>query len=180
MKNIVLSCLMIAASAFTVCGQEAKLLKVQRNGLSLVINPVNGIFKINHALNQRVWTSMPYHKVAFKKVEVVGENQLRMFLHDSTSNNEFSSLITLESDSSISFLLDMPEKAGKIDQLIFPPAISTNYEDGALVFCYRSGGINLKQSDTSFPVKRMMVYDNIGLDMPWIGVYDAIKGDGMM
>jgi hypothetical protein len=26
----------------------------------------------------------------------------------------------------------------------------------------------------------MMVYDNIGLDMPWMGVYDEQKGDGMM
>jgi len=180
MKNIAVSYLLIVAFAFTVCGQEAKLIKIQRKGLSLEVNSVNGKFKINHALNQRVWTSMPYRKVAFKKAEIVGENQLRMFLHDSTSNHEFSSVITLETDSSISFLLDMQEKSGKIDQLIFPPAITTNYEDGTLVFCYRSGGVNLKQTDASFPVKRMMVYDNIGLDMPWIGVYDAIKGDGMM
>jgi hypothetical protein len=26
----------------------------------------------------------------------------------------------------------------------------------------------------------MMIYDNIGLDMPWVGVYDGEKGDGMM
>jgi hypothetical protein len=26
----------------------------------------------------------------------------------------------------------------------------------------------------------MMVYDNIGLDMPWVGVFDKEKGDGMM
>jgi hypothetical protein len=26
----------------------------------------------------------------------------------------------------------------------------------------------------------MMVYDNIGLDMPWMGVYDEQRGDGMM
>ncbi|MFC3562640.1 glycoside hydrolase [Pedobacter jamesrossensis] len=103
-----------------------------------------------------------------------------MSLLDSSSGINFSSLVTLETDSSLSFVISTSQKSIAIDQLSFPQAMKTNYEKGFLVFNYRSGGVQIAQNDVSYPVKRMMVYDNIGLDMPWVGVYDAVKGDGMM
>ncbi len=160
--------------------QTNQILKIAIDNLSLTLNKTTGNFNIIDAKTDRIWQSMSYKKIGFLRAEIINKTQLQMFMHDSTSNMNFASLVSLDSDSTVSFLMDTPQKDAFIDQMVFPPAITTDFKNGALVFSYRSGGINLPQDDLSYPVKRMMIYDNIGLDMPWIGVYDGEKGDGMM
>jgi hypothetical protein len=162
-----------------VIAQSSRPLKLENRQLVFKLNDA-GDFKIEDKKNKREWFSLPYVKVSFLGAELIGKDKIQMSLHDSTSRINFTGIVSLDSDSTISFLVNTSQKAGKIDRLIFPQPIATNYKEGSLVFCYRSGGVNISQKDLSFPAKRMMVYDNIGLDMPWIGVYDSVKGDGMM
>ena len=165
---------------FKVSGQTPPTLKISNQQLTFKIDQVNGNFSIGDKKSKREWTSLPYKKVKFLSAEKIGEQQIKMSLFDSISGINFSSMITLATDSSLSFVLNTSQKGIKIDQLSFPQGIKTNYERGFLVFNYRSGGVQIAQNETNYPTKRMMVYDNIGLDMPWVGVYDAAKGDGMM
>lgn len=160
--------------------QTDKNLKISNARLSLTLNSTNGSFNILDAKTSRKWESKPYLKVGFLRATIISSTQLQMLMYDSTSNMNFISLVSLDTDSTISFLMDTPQKNVFIDQMVFPPTITTNFKKGSIVFSYRSGGINLPQTDLAFPAKRMMVYDNIGLDMPWMGVYDAEKGDGLM
>jgi hypothetical protein len=171
----------LMTSLFVVKGQVSpKIVKVFNSKLSFEVNNSNGMFNVSVNNSKRVWTSLPYNKVKFLNAEIISPMQIEMSLMDSISGINFSSLITLDSDSSLSFLLTTKQKNVSIDQLGFPQAMKTNYTNGFLVFCYRSGGVQISQNDTNYPTKRMMVYDNIGLDMPWVGVYDSVKGDGML
>lgn len=182
MKSLFFSTLFAFTSILNGFAQTQTIqdLKISNDNLSLTLNSANGSFRIIDAKTNRTWQSVPYTKVGFLRANVTGKTQLQMFMHDSTSNMNFISLVSLDSDSTISFLMDTPQKDAFISQMVFPPAITTDFKNGSLVFSYRSGGINLPQTDLAFPAKRMMIYDNIGLDMPWVGVYDGEKGDGMM
>lgn len=180
MKYLFYTVLILITGAFQTKGQTNDSLHISNKNLSFTLHPVSGLFSIHDNKSDRDWSAISYKKVAFIKAEIVNQTQLRMLMHDSTSNINFSSLVSLDSDNSISFIIDTPQKDRAIDQLSFPPVIRTNYKEGSLVFCYRSGGVNLPQTEIDYPAKRMMVYDNIGLDMPWIGVYDGERGDGMM
>ncbi len=180
MQRVILSLFFLVVVVATSIGQEPHGHKISNAFLSFELNPANGQFRIQHNKTGRQWVSAPYKNIAFNGAEILGHRQIKMSLYDSSSRIHFSGLVNIESDSSISFMVDTPEKEGRIDQLSFPPPITTNYDNGSLIFCYRSGGLLLSQRDTSYPAKRMMVYDNIGLDMPWIGVFDGKRGDGMM
>lgn len=160
--------------------QNTAEIQITNGLLSFHLNSNKGNFTIIDKKCNREWTSAPYKKIAFINAETIQPTQLKMSMYDSTCRMNFSGLVTLTTDSSISFLIDATDKAAEIDQLSFPPVITTSYTKGSLIFCYRSGGLMLAQNDTAYPVRRMMVYDNIGLDMPWIGVFDELKGDGMM
>lgn len=171
---------LMTAGAMMSNGQEGSKLIISRPLLSLELNTANGAFLVKDSKSGREWASAPYKKIAFIGAERSSERAIKMAMYDSSSRMYFSGVVTLENDSSISFTIDTREKDSRIDQLAFPPTITTNYSEGYLAFCYRSGGLLLAQHDTSYPAKRMMVYDNIGLDMPWVGVFDNKKGDGMM
>ncbi len=163
-----------------VSGQTPQLLKINNHQLTFEVDKTNGNFFISNKKTKREWTSLPYKKIKFLSAEILATKQIKMFLFDSISGINFSSLVSLDSDSSLSFQLNTNQKNVTIDQLSFPQAVKTNFEKGFLVFNYRSGGVQIAQNNLSYPTKRMMVYDNIGLDMPWVGVYDATKGDGML
>jgi hypothetical protein len=49
-----------------------------------------------------------------------------------------------------------------------------------LVFCNRSCGQIVAQNDAGYPASSFFCYGNLGLDMPWIGVTDLERGDGLM
>lgn len=160
--------------------QVTPKLSIGNREIILQLNTATGKFTIINKKTDREWVSLPYKNSRFLQAEIITSTQLKMLVYDSVSHITLSNIVTVDSDSSISFLVDTPDKNTTIDQLTFPPVITTDYSNGSLVFCYRSSGLLLSQRDTAYPVKRMMVYDNIGLDMPWIGVFDAVKGDGMM
>ena len=165
---------------FEVNAQVPQKITINNQNLTFKLDQTNGNFFISDKKSKREWSSLPYKKIKFVGAEWIDKQQIKMSLFDSIAGINFSSLVTLASDSSLTFVLSTNQKGVKIDQLSFPQGIKTNYEKGFLVFCYRSGGVQISQNDTAYPTKRMMVYDNIGLDMPWVGVYDAAKGDGMM
>jgi hypothetical protein len=180
MRVLMITLFLVIVGNIKSHGQDISKLKISQPLLSLELNSASGAFLIKDSKRGRVWASAPYKKIAFINAEVLSEREIKMSMYDSSSRMYFSGLVTIESDSSISFTIDTKEKNARIDQLAFPPTITTNYTKGYLAFCYRSGGLLLAQHDTSYPAKRMMVYDNIGLDMPWIGVFDNKTGDGMM
>lgn len=180
MKILLYTLLFIAVCVMGAKAQSHQTLNLTNARLSLTLDKTTGSFQILDAKTSRTWESKPYVKMRFLRAEIINPKQLQMFMYDSTSNINFVSLVNLDTDSTISFLLDTKQNDSFINQLAFPPSITTDFNKGKLVFSYRSGGVNLSQNDLSFPAKRMMVYDNIGLDMPWIGVYDSEKGDGML
>lgn len=63
-----------------------------------------------------------------------------------------------------------------------PPLFSTGLEDGYLVFCDRSCGVFKKQLDfDGYADWVLETYGNTScLNMPWVGVVDMAKGDGML
>lgn len=180
LKRILILIVLTATVGIAEAQTNHTIVKISNAQLTFEVNKSDGTFSVNAKKTNRNWISLPYKKVKFLNAELISSKQLKMSLLDSTSGINLSSLVTLDTDSSLSFLLTTSQKKVTIDQLSFPQAMRTNYNKGFLVFSYRSGGVRVPQMETSYPTKRMMVYDNIGLDMPWVGVYDAAKGDGMM
>lgn len=179
-QSLFFSVFLFIFSVVKLHGQVLPKISIGNQVITLQLNTATGKFIIINKKTNREWTSLPYKNCRFLKAAMVRPVQLKISLFDSAARIDVSGIVTIDSDSSISFLIDSGDKKATIDQLAFPPVITTDYTNGSLVFCYRSSGLLLSQKDTSYPVKRMMVYDNIGLDMPWIGVFDAAKGDGML
>ena len=82
-------------------GQTNDSLHISNKNLSFTLYPVTGMFSIHDNKTNRNWTATSYKKVAFIKADKVNQTQLRMHMRDSTSNINFSSLVSLDPDNSI-------------------------------------------------------------------------------
>ena len=160
--------------------QEPAPLRIASGPLAVEFNVSQGRFTITDSRTGRRWTSLPAEGVTVISARQAGPSQLAMVLRESGSQVEFNCSMSVLPDGRVVFDLDAGDRTTEFKTLEFPPALETNFEDGALTFCDRSCGVLIPQNDKEFPTKVLRSYGNTGLDMPWAGVLDIKKGDGMM
>ena len=155
-------------------------LRIASGPLAFELNISQGRFTITDSRTGRRWDSLPAEGVRIITARHAGPSQLSVVLRDSRSQVEFSCSIVVLPDDRVVFDLDARDPTAEFKTLEFPPALATTFEDGALTFCNRSCGVLIPQNDKDFPSKVLPSYTNLGLDMPWAGVLNTQKGDGMM
>ena len=122
-----------------------------------------------------------YRLFKLNDVRKADSSQLKRTVEDSGSGQQYVLDAALDG-STLSFELHADDPALPLACIGLPPMFTTSLDDGHLVFCDRSSGVLKSQSDPQGYANWVLsTYGNTTcLDMPWVGVVDLDKGDGMM
>lgn len=156
--------------------------EVESDRLKLRFEPSSRNLKILDKSTQREWVSDRISKwLSIIEARQISESAFNLKLWDHFANSYLHCEITLQ-DGDCHFHLH-PENPGQRMEAArrFPPFFTTSMADGQLVFCNRSGGTIIPQTDPSHSHWPLRVYGNTHcLDMPWIGLFDQEQRDGVM
>ena len=166
--------------------QQAKLpesITISHENLTLQLDCLNHTYAIQDANTGRAWQSESVSKwLTLCKVEKIDSLNLQVSMYDWFAQQPVIADIELATEGVVKFSIasattDAPINAARC----FPPRFSTDMPTGKIVFCDRSCGVLLDQQDDTYANWPLRVYGNLHcLDMPWVGLYDDERGDGMM
>jgi hypothetical protein len=156
-------------------------LSIAVGSLQVALDPQAHRYTIADRVTGRVWNSLPVPGIAVLDAKLTGSATLALNLIDLQSQLRFHCVAEVRSNGIVAFTLTGADgDTQPLSRLRYPPAFQSNYEQGHLVFCNRSCGVLLSQTDESFPAKSLFCYSNLGLDMPWMGAVDLARGDGCL
>ncbi|HSV72997.1 MAG TPA: glycoside hydrolase [Chthonomonadales bacterium] len=136
-------------------------------------------FTVRDRRTGRRWTSAPDPGVGLLDGEALSKRGMRLRLLDRSSGLRFTGTVTVDGAAgSVRFAVKASASA-HLTRLAWPPRLQEELAAGALVFTNRSSGQLIDQRD-DYPQSSFFCYGNLGLDMPWFGVIDRKRGDGMM
>ncbi|MGL4511800.1 MAG: glycoside hydrolase [Lacipirellulaceae bacterium] len=150
--------------------------------LRLRFDPATRAFKLHDATTSRTWRSTPLTDwvsvIAARSTEAGG---IVVDLRSRFSGAEATLTATL-AEAAVRFDLDSSDPDAPMAGLeTLPPRFDTDFSEGKLVFCDRSCGVLLEQSDTHYAHWPLKVYGNTHcMNMPWVGAFDGQRGDGLM
>lgn len=139
--------------------------------------------KVLDKRNDRLWLADTAQTQALiTAVTKTSESSIEIELYDYSTQTPYTSLLSHESEGSLSITLDANDKEAPFWALRkWPPQMRSELEDGRVIFCQRSSGNLLEQQDDFYANQTLTVFGNTDcLDMPWIGVFDFASGDGVM
>jgi len=173
--------------------------------LELTLDTKENRFAVLDKRSRRVWQAhLAPEGPALKSARQEGNKSLTLELHDRALTTPFHVTISLKPGGIVSFLIEAAQYdatqtgtaspsedvanvgagsdlAGAFNGLSFPPPLTADLDHGKIVFCDRSCGVYLPLDDKTYGGRTLMVYGNTQcMDMPWIGVIDEDRGDGMM
>ncbi|MEN1680514.1 MAG: glycoside hydrolase [Planctomycetota bacterium] len=156
--------------------------RVQRAALRLTYDSASRSYRLADSRTGRVWRSEPLPGLlAVEGAEAAGET-IALYLLNRFNGRRATLHASLGDDATVTFRVKASAEGDAIAGLQqLPPRFATDFRDGALVFCDRSCGVLLDQRDTTYSHWPLRVYGSTHcLDMPWIGVFDQGRGDGVM
>ncbi|MEQ8848982.1 glycoside hydrolase [Botrimarina sp.] len=151
--------------------------------LRLVFDPNDRRFVVHDQRTGRQWRSDPLDPWAAIQDSKADENgRLTLDLVSRFSERPLTLRATVTPDGAVRFQVAPSSPDDPIEGLErLAPRFTTALENGKLVFCDRSCGVLLDQRDTAYSGWPLRVWGNTHcLDMPWIGLYDRRRGDGVM
>jgi hypothetical protein len=161
-----------------IAGLPAKV-SIADGPISATLETGQHRFTVTDARTGRQWRSVPSN-ARILDARKTGKNAMALSIRDRISGLTFACTVSVRKDGVLTFDLDTADRSAKFDKLIYPPRFEAELGKGALLFTDRCCGVLIDQKDTGFPQKSFFCYSNIGLDMPWFGVVDLKRGDGMM
>lgn len=154
-------------------------LQITGGGLTVDLDCRAHRFVVTDARTGRCWRSGGVPAVRLLDARQASPQALDLSLGLRGSGLVLSCRVTAEDEAALSFALEAAAD-GALDQVAYPPRLEADVGHGALVFCNRSCGQLIDQTDSKYPVSSLFCYGNLGLDMPWLGVTDLDRGDGLM
>ena len=159
-------------------GVASTNLSIATGPLKLNLDVPTHRWMITDARTQCRWESAATPWMQLLEASQTGNSCITVRLKDAGSGVEYKCAVSLETDGVAVFTLsgDTNRVCGEIS---YPGELRTDWEQGSLIFCNRSCGQIIPQKE-KYPVLKFAVYGNLGLDMPWIGVVDLQRGEGLM
>ncbi len=140
-------------------------------------------YTIEDRTTGRVWTSEPVSQwLRLEKVQRRTDTELLVTMRDRFHGAQVTATVSLPSPRDVRFAIATDQPAGSMDPCAnFPPRFNTDMQAGRLIFCDRSSGVLLHQDDPTYAHWPLTVWANTHcLNMPWMGLYDESRGDGVM
>jgi len=163
-------------------------------------DPSKNQLTINDAKTGRLWTASfdqcagssgvdewqhlkdpDYGKFVLREARQTSPSTVGLTVEDPGNKRTYFLDAELKADG-VTFELSSENMDVPVSCIGLPPLFSTDLEDGYLVFCDRSCGVFKSQSDFDGYADWILgTYENTScLNMPWVGVVDQKKGDGLL
>jgi len=107
---------------------------------------------------------------------------LELDLYDFVADTTGTCRVTLAADAALAFDLACADPSAALYALNnYPPAFTAALQQGKLLFCDRSSGTYIDQTDTTYGGQALGIWGNTQTaNMPWVGVVDETRGDGVI
>lgn len=161
---------------------QTAVVAVDRGALRLEFDPSTRTYTLHDATTSRVWRSTPLTEwVSLIRAHAPSDGRIVLEIQNRFTDAPATLEATL-GEASVRFDLDSTDHHASIEGLeSLPPRFDADYTGGKVVFCDRSCGVLLEQSDFRYAHWPLKVYGNTHcINMPWVGVYDGERGDGAM
>ncbi len=152
---------------------------LQRGGLTLTLATANHQWTLEDRRTGLTWRSAPALAAALRSVIRRGTSGLELAFDDLTTGYRHTVRVSLPSAREVEFTIDGAGD-GRLFGMKYPMLFATAWSDGQLVFTNRSCGQLIDQTDSHYPQRSFGTAANLGLDMPWFGVYSRSTGEGAM
>ena len=151
--------------------------------LSLSLHTADHRYTIHDEKTGRIWRSEAVSDwLALVNVEKVDDRTLKLEMFDRFARQPITAQVALTKERAVRFSLSAASYDAPVAGASrYPPRFSADLADGQFVFCDRSCGVLLDQHDPTYSHWPLRVYGNTNcLDMPWVGLFDHDRRDGMM
>ena len=180
-------------------------IRLQHDSLRLSLDTAAHQYAVTDQRSGRVWSSVPGAAgPLLRRARKVSEQEMVLELEEPGVGLAFTATVTLPDAAQVVFALSTGDYAaeagnavyaaedvvqvtdkndldGAMDNLAYPPMLTSGLERGKMLFCDRSCGVYINLEDEIYGGRSLLVYGNTQcMDMPWIGVVDGAAGDGMM
>jgi hypothetical protein len=153
-------------------------LTIGRGPLRVSLDTAAHQFAVHDRRSGRQWLSAP--PTGVRLLDAVNAGRDAMTLRLSGSGQLFTCRVAVCQAATVRFELDADTPVAAFSGLSYPPRLESDLMAGDLVFCNRSCGQLIDQQDQGYPQRHFVCYGNLGLDLPWFGVTDRQRGDGVM
>lgn len=159
--------------------EEPQKMYLKSDELELDVDADLGQIEIRDKRTGRIWESVDASdRYGLEKVRQE-DGSLVVAFHDRERSLAFTCEITLI-QGGVCWEISCSDPAAPFGDLQYPPIFKTDFDEGMLLFCNRASGDYIPQRN-DYPDKRLTVYGNTNtLDMPWFGMVDGRRGDGLM
>jgi hypothetical protein len=161
---------------------DTAAITAERGALRLEFDPRVRTYTLRDSSTSRTWRSTPLTGW----VSLIGVHSKKSGGIVIELRNRFTgapaTLAATLAEGSVRFDLDSTDYDAPIAGLeTLPPRFETDFSGGKVVFCDRSCGVLLEQTDAHYAHWPLKVFGNTHcMNMPWVGVYDGGRGDGAM
>lgn len=150
--------------------------------LKLDFDPEEHLYALTDKRTGRVWTSDGSRgKSVLTRLEVVNDLKWRLQFFDRFTGSPWFCVVELREGDSLAFTIE----SDHLDKPCYgfnnyPPVFRCEGEGGYLLFCDRSSGTYIPQTDEFYGTRALRIWGNTACtDTPWIGI-EMAEGDGMM
>jgi hypothetical protein len=151
---------------------------IRRGPLRVELDTASHRFTVHDRRSDRGWLSAP--PTGVRLLDAGSQGGDTMSLRLAAGGQLFTCRVVARPDAAVQFELDADTPDAAFTGLPYPPRLESALTEGAVVFCNRSCGQLVDQKDLAYPQRQFACYGNLGLDLPWVGVTDRHRGDGVM
>ncbi len=156
-------------------------LTIRSGGLSVELRRETHQYAVTDRRTGRAWITAPLKDLAVTDAEAASSERMALKLHERSTGRAFRADVRVWNGANVTFRLEADNLRTPLGRLDYPGAMRLQRDPSelSLVFCNRSCGQLVGRRD-DYPTKGFWRFGNLGLDMPWMGVIDAERGDGYM
>ncbi len=157
-----------------------RTVKLTNGALTLQLDTRKHTYTITDLRTRRRWSTASAGFVRLLNVKRLTSSGMELKLREVSQSADFNCKVSLGKDAAVRFTITAKDNMKKLIRLNYPPRLQSDLKHGALLLTQRCNGLIIDQKDSLYPVRSLGCYQNIGLDMPWVGVMDTVTGEGVM
>ncbi len=179
-QSIELETLSVEGSDAKPAAKLAPMVKLKNGAITLQLDTAKHVYTITDQRTKRVWRTASAGSIRLVGVKPLNSSSMELSLIDRTQLASYTCMVSLDKNAAVRFKITAKDNNSKLNRMNYPPRLETDLKHGALVVTERCNGQLVDQKDKLFPTRSFGCYQNLGLDMPWIGVTDTVTGEGVM
>lgn len=156
---------------------------IQDDALRVILRTRDHRYRVVDRRTGRRWTADGSGcKALLTGARRVDSRTMVLDLYDHSTRAKYTSTVALPEQGAVSFELSTDQPQSPFQALVdYPPMLTSDLDSAKLVFCDRSAGVYVDQTEEAYAGKLLTVYGNTGTtNMPLVGVVSSARGDAMM